>query len=188
MTTLTTTLTLTKNARHLTKDTQAIHRTIAYATGETNLWGLPDPHHLIIRHKTPINWNQAMPGIIKQAITTPTPTPITGTHINWGIIANPTKSTPQPHGKRGKITPLPPEKWNTWIDKKLHQAINIHTIDTCGLPTGIGHRHTQKVTHRKVLFTGTGTVKNQQTLNHLIETGIGRGKAYGCGLLLIEQK
>ncbi|MHC9556115.1 hypothetical protein [Corynebacterium diphtheriae] len=93
MITLTTTLTLTKNARHLTKDTQAIHRTIAYATGETNLWGLPDPHHLIIRHKTPINWDQAMPGIIKQAITTPTPTPITGTHIRWGIIANPTKCT-----------------------------------------------------------------------------------------------
>lgn len=186
--TLTTTLTTNKKSTHLMKDTQAIHRTLTHATnGTQHQWAQPDQHHLIVRHQHPIDWNNTLTGIITQAITTPTTTPITGAPITYGLIANPTWAQSQGHGQRSKRRALPPEQWNQWLERKLGDALNLHHIDCTALPTAIGKRHTTHTIHRRVLYTGEATVKNHEQLDKILHTGIGSGKAYGCGLLLTQE-
>lgn len=182
---LTSTLALDRRGRGLLRDAQAVHRTLAHATDGHALWGSPDGEHLIVRHPQPVRWATAMRHIA-QAVTLPTTTPITGAHVQWAIIANPTHALARP-GQRGKVVPLPPEKWNSWVERKLGQALNLHTIDGTALPAAVGHKRDRRTTHRRVLFQGTATVRNHDTLATLMTAGVGRGKAYGCGLLLIEQ-
>ena len=182
-----TTCALTRKARRLTHDSQAMHRTLAHIAHGHHLWGLPDAHTLVIQHDKPIHWPGVMPGVIDRTHTIETTTPITGAPIEWAIIANPTKARSQGPEKRGKVTPLEPGLWKKWIERKTAGAINIHDVDATPLPTARGQRHTAVVTHRRVLFNGTGTVANHDLLAALQNEGIGRGKAYGCGLLIIQE-
>lgn len=157
-----------------------------HATGGIRpLWGAPDLHHLVVRHTTPIDWMTSLPGVISQAITTPDGSYVTGQPIQFALIANPTKSISR-RGHRSKITPLPPEEWKAWLDRKLTDAINLHTIDCAKLTAAEGKKPNMRTTHQRVMFNGTGTVKNATALEHHLTNGVGRGKAYGCGLLLAE--
>lgn len=184
---LTTTLTITRQGRHLIRDSQAVHRTLLHATGgDKHLWGTPDPQHLVVRHPTPVDWLTSLPGVAAQAVTTPTAPHIAGEPIRFAIIANPTRAQPV-KGKRGKVRALPPEKWTAWLDRKLGDALNLHTIESTAMPTATGKKDAMRTVHRRVLFTGTATVKTPETLHTLMREGIGRGKAYGCGLLLTER-
>ena len=181
-----TTCTLTRSANRITRDSQAMHRTLKHDIAGHFLWSLPDSRTLVVQHDEAVHWPDVMPGVIDRTHTTTSTTPITGAPIKWAMIANPTKSIPV-EGKRGKRTPLPPEQWKAWVARKLDGAINVHTIDATRLPTARGRRHTMTVTHRRVMFTGTGTVASQQTLADLQRDGVGAGKAYGCGLLIVQE-
>ncbi|KAA8723228.1 type I-E CRISPR-associated protein Cas6/Cse3/CasE [Corynebacterium phocae] len=184
---LTTTLTLNSHARGLVRDSQALHRTLAFATGGQHLWGLPDDHHLVVRHEAAIDWVAQLPGILRQAVTTPTEVPVTGAPVRWAIIANPVKSLPRPGAKRGKLAPLDPQSYGAWIERKLSPALNPKFIRAEHLPPAIGRKPGGRTTHHRAMLTGTATVKNQAQLEHLLTTGVGRGKAYGCGLLLMGE-
>lgn len=180
-----TTCHLTRNAHRLERDTQTMHRTLAYAMGRV-LWAHPQQHTLIVQHDKPVDWMNVLPGVIAHSHTIDTTTPTTGAVIEWAVIANPTYAAIQP-GKRGKRSPLPPAKWKSWIARKLDGAINIRTIDAERMPTGRGRKLDRCVTHMRVMFTGSGTVANQQALAKLQSEGIGPAKAYGCGLLLVQE-
>lgn len=184
---LTSTLHLTHKARRMARDSQAIHRTIAHVLDGRGLWGSPDPGVLVVRHDRPADWLAGMPGVVAQAVTTPTDVPITGAHVEYAIIANPTSAKAAGMGKRGTVHPLPPDEWKAWLARKLDPALNLRTIDCEAMPTAVGRKPDQKVTHRRVMFTGKATVKNQTELATLMRDGVGRGKAYGCGLLLVEE-
>lgn len=181
-----TTCTLSRRANHITRDSQAMHRTLKHDIPGRFLWSLPDPRTLVVQHDEPVHWPDVMTGVISRTHTTTTSTPITGAPIQWAMIANPTKAT-RIKGQRGKRTPLPPEEWKTWVARKLDGAINIHTIDTTRMPIARGKRHTMTVTHQRVMYLGTGTVANRQALADLQRDGVGPGKAYGCGLLLVQE-
>lgn len=181
-----TTCELTRRSRNLVCDSQALHRTLKHDVPGRFLWSLPESHTLVVQHDAPVHWPDAMPGVIARTHTTEVCTPITGAPIRWAIIANPTKAT-RIKGQRGKRTPLPPEEWKAWVVRKLDGAINIHTIDATRMPTARGKRHTMTVTHQRVMFTGTGTVASQATLAELQHAGVGAGKAYGCGLLIVQE-
>lgn len=189
-TALLTTLTLTRHARRLTRDTQALHRTLHHAIGDRGLWALPTPRTLVIQHSSQIPWDDRMPGIIASQLTTHRPINHQGQQIEWALIANPVAAVvPKgaPPRTRGKRRPLPPEKWNAWIQRKLGAALDLHRIDGTALPTGVGTRHTMRIVHRRVLFTGNATVTNPDELTSLLDHGVGPAKAYGCGLLLTQE-
>lgn len=183
---LTSTLTLNRKARGLMRDTQAVHRTLMHACqGVRPLWGMPDHHHLVVRHERPVDWVASLDGVVQQAVTVPTTTPETGVPVRYAIIANPVVSITVP-GKRGKRTPAPPEKWNAWLERRLGEALNLRSIDGTLLGTAHGKRHDTRVLHTRVLFTGDATVRNRAALETVLRDGAGPGKAYGCGLLLVE--
>lgn len=181
-----TTCTLTRQSRALSRDSQAMHRTLKHDISGHFLWSLPESRTLVVQHETPVHWPDVMPGVVARTHTIDVTTPITGAPIQWAIIANPTK-TAFTRGHRGKRVPLPPDEWKSWVARKLDGAINIHSIDATEMPTARGRRHTMTVTHRRVMLTGTGTVANQAALTALQHDGVGAGKAYGCGLLIVQE-
>lgn len=182
-----TTINLNRRARGLTRDSQALHRTIAHALGERGLWAMPDHRTLVIQHEKPIDWTTRLEGIIAHSHTIERRTHQADTQVEWALIANPVAAIMQPGLKRGKRRPLPPEKWNSWVERKLTPALDIHRIDGTALPTAVGKRHGARTIHRRVLFTGLATVTDPDALTRLQDTGIGPGKAYGCGLLITQE-
>ena len=181
---LTTTITM-RNRRNLLHDSQTVHRTLMHACmGVRPLWGTPDMLHLVVRHESPVDWVREFPDA-QQCVTLPTEVPITGVPVRYAMIGNPITNVTQPGG-RGKRVPAPPEKWKSWCERRLGDALNLTLIDSTLLPTATGKKNTMKTTHQRVLFTGEATVKNQEALAQVMRDGTGPGKAYGCGLLLVE--
>lgn len=50
-----------------------------------------------------------------------------------------------------------------------------------------GHRSGSRVSLRRVLFEGVLQVRDAKALRHALATGIGPGKAFGCGLLSLAR-
>lgn len=178
---------LNRRGSRLTHDSQAMHRTLKHDIPGRFLWSLPDQRTLIVQHESPVHWPEVLPGVIARTHTVDVSTPITCAPIHWALIANPTKSVSRGKGKRGKRTPLGPDEWESWVRRKLDGAINIHEVDAHLMPVARGKRHTMTTFHRRVMFTGTGTVASQAALAALQRDGIGAGKAYGCGLLIVQE-
>ena len=51
-----------------------------------------------------------------------------------------------------------------------------------------GENRTAKVLLHAVAFEGTLEIRNAETFKRTLCEGVGRGKAYGCGLLTIAQR
>lgn len=176
-----------RGRRNFLWDAQAVHRTLAHAAdGEKLLWAVPDKTHLVVRHEHPIDWASSLGRNLHQATTIEEDNPITGEHVFYALIANPTIAKSRGAGKRGIVQPLPESEWHTWAHCKLSDALNIHTMGIAHLPAAVGKKKDRTVTHTRIIITGHATVRNADTLQALKEHGIGRGKAYGCGLLLTE--
>lgn len=185
-----TTIRLTRRARGLARDSQAMHRTLAHVLDGRGLWAMPDHRTLVIQHPQPVDWSTHLPGVIAHSHTIERRTHPAGTEVEWALIANPTAAIVppgSPRGTRGKRRALPPEKWNSWVERKLTPALDLHSIDGAALPTAVGKRHGARTIHRRVLFTGLATVTDADALTGLQDHGVGRGKAYGCGLLITQE-
>lgn len=182
-----TTCTLTRSSGRVTRDSQAMHRTLKHDITGRFLWSLPEPRTLVVQHEEPVHWPELMPGVVARTHTTDVSTPPTGVPIQWALIANPTKSVSRGNGVRGKRTSLSPEEWKAWVARKLDGAINLRDVDATLMPVARGQKPDRVTFHRRVLFTGTGTVANRAALSRLQQDGVGAGKAYGCGLLIVQE-
>lgn len=182
-----TTCTLTRRSRALSRDSQAAHRTLKHDIRGRFLWALPEPRTLVVQHEEAVHWPDVMPGVVARTHTTDVSTPPTGVPIQWALIANPTKSVSRGEGVRGKRIPLPPEEWKAWVARKLNGAINLHAVDATLMSVARGQKPDRMTFHRRVLYTGTGTVANRAALARLQHDGVGPGKAYGCGLLIVQE-
>ncbi|MET7686929.1 type I-E CRISPR-associated protein Cas6/Cse3/CasE [Streptomyces sp. NPDC005483] len=61
-----------------------------------------------------------------------------------------------------------------------------HTLEAArAVRTPNGTNDKQHIRHKRIRFDGTATITNPDLLRQKITEGIGRGKAYGCGLLSI---
>lgn len=183
---LLTTCQLSRRARRLVWDAQAMHRTIAHDLGRC-LWAVPDDHTLVVQHSRDVDWLDVMGGVVSRSHTVPVSTPLSGVPVRWGLIANPTKCVRRSGSGRGKRVGLPPEGWKAWVQRRLGEVINIHSIDVAGLPPARGFKTDMRTTHARVLYTGVGTVANHDALRGAQYTGVGPGKAYGCGLLVVQE-
>lgn len=180
-------------------DSQAVHRRVQSVfdgldlTGGRLLWAMPTPQLLLIQAPcapstvlTAIGWaarqhtrDYQLGGM--QA----------GELVGFSLIANPTIATsppttdgaPRPRGTRRPIPPGPGR--DAWAHRKLADALTIHTLHSRPLPTAGGNRRGGRVTHNRHLFTGTALVTDPDALRQLVTSGVGPGKGYGCGLLLI---
>ncbi|GAA3196767.1 MULTISPECIES: type I-E CRISPR-associated protein Cas6/Cse3/CasE [Streptomyces] len=79
------------------------------------------------------------------------------------------------------------DEW--WYRRAGLAGLKIHTHLSHPLDAAVGRRGkgngTQKVRHHRVRFEGTAEIIDPDALRAAMTGGIGRGQAYGCGLLTI---
>lgn len=125
----------------------------------------------------------------------------------WGfrLHANPVKQESTPAGSRGKILPhVTPEQQIQWLSSRS-DALGFRVKESSESITGLivdvssredlrfarkdprqGGRSAQ-VALRKAQFDGVLKVTDAELLKAALTQGIGRGKAYGCGLLTLRK-
>ncbi|MDT0476184.1 type I-E CRISPR-associated protein Cas6/Cse3/CasE [Streptomyces griseoviridis] len=76
-----------------------------------------------------------------------------------------------------------------WHRRAVLAGLKIHTHLSHPLDAAVGRRGTdsgaQRVRHHRVRFEGTAEIVDPAALRAAITGGIGKGRAYGCGLLTI---
>ncbi|MFF0416408.1 type I-E CRISPR-associated protein Cas6/Cse3/CasE [Kitasatospora sp. NPDC004745] len=115
-----------------------------------------------------------------------------GRTIRYRIDGSPTRSvrdgTRDDRGRlnRGKPAPLHGKDAIDWWERKARTAgLELHeTLDIPQEPA-TGYRATGPIRHTLTRFEGTAVVTNHHALRTAITDGIGRGLAYGAGLLSI---
>lgn len=106
-----------------------------------------------------------------------------GQRVRYRVVANATRSTFE-RGTRGKLKALTGQDASEWWQRRAAvcglQLGADHTAETVGLT---GRRGENQVTVIGTRFDGIATVLDADSLRTAVREGIGRAKAYGCGLL-----
>jgi CRISPR system Cascade subunit CasE len=108
-----------------------------------------------------------------------------GTKVRYCILANATKSIPVPKA-RGKVKALLGADAVEWWKRRSAQAGLVLLSE----PTWTTHPLTGKRQNGKIhvvatRFEGIAEITDVQQLTEVLTTGLGRAKAYGCGMLSI---
>ena len=125
----------------------------------------------------------------------------------WGfrLQANPVKRESTPPGSRGKVLPhVTPEQQINWLTQRSADfgfEIKEAPQSLTGLAVDVTNREdlrfsrkdprqggrSAQVTLRKAQFDGVLKVTDAESLKSALIQGIGRGKAYGCGLMTLRR-
>lgn len=184
--------TITMRPGHL-RDAHNIHQAVARAaTGGRILWASPTPTTLLVQAEH-IRW-----ATIRGALSAHT-IDVTAAHaaftagqtVRFALIANPTSAVGKrrPDGSlslRAGRRALPQADRPGWLARKLAGALTITALTDQPLPAATGRRRDARVTLDRHLFTGTATLLDPAALADLTAGGVGAGKGYGCGLLLVR--
>lgn len=177
-------------------DAHAMHHAVNQAVRATTprrvLWARPNQDTLVIRSASLPDMAE-IPGVTTTS-TTRTPLPAANTRVEWALIANPSRATGPRDPATGRLigrskrVPLPEPEWAPWVRRKLAAALDFDQVEYTLLPgwTGRPRDGRRPITLTRVAFAGTATVTNQDALTRLLADGVGPGKAFGCGLLLVE--
>lgn len=106
-----------------------------------------------------------------------------GTKVRIRVRLNPVASKSIP-GQRGKRYVVPTASRVEWATSMLAKAGLDATIEL----TGSGAEPIKKGTTHAMWsdFEGTATVTDSEALAHALNSGIGRQRAFGCGLLEVS--
>lgn len=176
------------------RDAYRLHQLVATLTkgADRHLWATPRRGTLIIR--SPHLYETVLPPGVGVTTTT-TPIPGDDARVEWALIANPTKAVPTPlradgTRPRGRRHPLEADEVPAWVSRKLSGPLaDIAVTGTDKLPTAVGYRPKSghRITHTRYAIAGTATVTDQQELAALLHAGVGTGKAFGSGLLIVRE-
>ena len=115
---------------------------------------------------------------------------VSGSIWQFRLTANPTRSVKK-EGERGKVTAHVSESYQMeWLYRKAaNHGFSICSEGSCVV--GIGWKNfykngeKQKVRLKEVTYQGILRVEDEELFRSALINGIGRGKAYGMGLLTI---
>lgn len=79
------------------------------------------------------------------------------------------------------LSGLAADQW--WIDRAPAYGLQLQTLRSEPLPAVRGQRSGKTVQHALVRYDGVAIIEKPEVLREGVLSGIGRGKAYGCGLL-----
>lgn len=179
------------------RDARAIQRAIAHETQlHRTLWAQPQPRLIIIRTTataTGCDWT-SFPGATATHTTQARLHHPAGTRLHWALIANPTRNSrdtittgpdgrPQGRGTRHGIHTT--QRAEDWARRKLEPALHLDQLHAQQLPATRG---AEGLTLTRWSYSGTATVADPAALARLLADGVGRGKAFGCGLLLVDPR
>jgi CRISPR system Cascade subunit CasE len=168
----------------LPRSIQATHALVAAATsgaqGRT-MWCSDQPTRLIVQTGHPV-LAASIPGALS-ARSRPAWTGYqAGDGVYLSLIGCPAKRDAP---RSGKIRSLPVDEHEGWLRRKIGHAIDLADVAVQPMGAATGWRNGVRLTQARAGFYARGTVRDPDALTHLILTGVGRGKAYGAGLLLV---
>ncbi len=112
-----------------------------------------------------------------------------GRRVRYRIIANATRKLGlnTTAGRPKEVVPLHGPEADAWWQRQAEACgLNLHTLESTPLDQAAGtRRDTNRVVHARTRFDGLATITDPAALSSRLRTGIGRGKAYGCGLLTL---
>ncbi|MFJ2565730.1 type I-E CRISPR-associated protein Cas6/Cse3/CasE [Streptomyces sp. NPDC087568] len=118
-----------------------------------------------------------------------------GAHIHFRCTASPVRkpgATTRALYNLPAVVPLHGAHANEWWQRQADTAglkvltLNAQPLDSAtGIRGQRGSSDQQRVRHARTRFDGTAVIIDPDLLRTKITEGIGRGKAYGCGLLTI---
>lgn len=186
--------TLTLQGRRVPRNAHALHRAIAATCGGGRiLWAHPQHARIVIRSAEPPDWG-AFPGATGAAAAPGVTTPTQGDTVSWALIANPSKAIPTPIGAdgtrpRGRRVALPEDEVSDWARRKLADALDVTSLNADRLAPARGHKPDgTRITLARYALAGTATVADPEALAELQTRGVGAGKAFGCGLLIVRER
>lgn len=117
-----------------------------------------------------------------------------GQHWRFGLVANPVSSIAGARGTRGKVTAhVTADQQLAWLARRADGA-GFRLLDDAVV---VGRERvtfkqvkgdsSRKVSLATARFTGTLEVTNTDALRRTLNQGIGRARAYGCGLLTLAR-
>ncbi|MFI2609511.1 type I-E CRISPR-associated protein Cas6/Cse3/CasE [Kitasatospora sp. NPDC018619] len=114
-----------------------------------------------------------------------------GLHIRYRIAANPIRRPTRTTRELYRLKAVVPlrgtaaDEW--WARQAESSGLAVGTLHSSPLEAAKGNRRSDQrpVRHDRVLFEGTAVITDADRLRTRLTEGIGKGKAYGCGLLSI---
>ncbi|MFI5649240.1 type I-E CRISPR-associated protein Cas6/Cse3/CasE [Kitasatospora sp. NPDC051705] len=114
-----------------------------------------------------------------------------GLHIRYRIAANPIRKPGRATRELYRLKAVVPlqgtaaDEW--WARQARSCGLDLATLHSSPLDAATGHRRSdqRRIKHDRVLFEGTAAITDADLLRTRLTDGIGKGKAYGCGLLSI---
>lgn len=118
---------------------------------------------------------------------------MSGQEWAFELVANPTQSVSQGKGKRGRIVAhVTHQQQLEWLRTRASSAgFEILDASVVGRENLSFHKNAdsnrRRVTIRTARFRGVLRVTDPELLRKVLVDGIGRGRAYGCGLLTLAK-
>ncbi|GIG69238.1 type I-E CRISPR-associated protein Cas6/Cse3/CasE [Phytomonospora endophytica] len=108
-----------------------------------------------------------------------------GMSLDYRIAANATKRLATVYGaKAGKLTMLSGEEAEDWWRQRAEaNGLHVETLTSARQESARSGDQRRPIKHTITRFDGSATVTDPDLLRTAVEDGIGRAKAYGCGLL-----
>lgn len=107
------------------------------------------------------------------------------TEINYKILVNPVRRMASGPAK-GKLVGLSEqEAFNWWASHGSQAGLGALVVATLRRVDLAGRSHGQSVLLRAWEITGTASVADAGGLRQAIVNGLGKGRAYGCGMLSV---
>lgn len=109
-----------------------------------------------------------------------------GVAMNYRIVANTSKRLGRTSDHPGRMVPLRgPDAEQWWMRRAAACGLSLRSANTTPVNDMCGSKAGQLVRHAATQFDGIMVVTDPDVLRSAILAGIGRGKAYGCGLLSV---
>lgn len=119
----------------------------------------------------------------------------TGQRWRFRLRANPVRSVSHSHGERGRIyAHVTQEQQREWLLERAEKngfILNRDEFDVMDTRWEQFQKHTgekRSVTLRTATFEGVLTVSDSEAFRMALVGGIGRAKAYGCGMLTVMRE
>lgn len=153
------------------------------------LWASPTPGRLLVQYHRPVDVRWLPDGYTvghsEHEVRTDWPA---GSAVRWAAVVAPTRSVkaaPDRHVRGRPVALRAPGEIDGWARRRLGM-LDHHEVGICEERGAAGRKPGgRRVLYPQVRLQGRGTVLDPAGLAAALRGGVGRGKAFGCGLLLV---
>jgi CRISPR system Cascade subunit CasE len=147
--------------------------------------------HLLIQSALPPSPDRLPPEYGRLSTTSLTPVIArlrAAAPVRYRVVANATSKL-GPHttsGRPGQLVPLRGQDAYAWWTRRAMEAgLRLDAVHATVLPPAVVRHGAVRTPCDRTRFDGVATVTDPHALTVALAAGIGRGKAYGCGLLTV---